>query len=98
MISHGAGKTSQKEPGSSSLGISQRWGGGAGGGYREEAEIQFQGPGAGRRFGKRSQWRKSTPFPSLPAAPTSGLHLSSFTPLSKAARKEDGFSPLILKW
>ena len=46
-----------------------------------EAEIQFQGLAlAGALKALPVEKINSLPFP--PAAPTSGLHLSSFTPLS----------------
>ena len=56
------------------------------GGYQAEVEIQLQGPAlAGALKALPVEKINSLPFP--PAAPTSGLHLSSFTPLSLAASK-----------
>lgn len=86
MISHRGCKFSQRERGSSCRAVSQRWRAGIPGkvlGGVGDTVTVVGGWGALNVLpvGKRN----SLPF--LQAAPTSGLHLSSFTPLPLAASK-----------
>lgn len=98
MISHQGGKFSQKELGSSCLGVSQRWGRGDGGRVPGGGGDTVTGTSAGTGF--ESAPSGENQLPSIPSRLLLLLvcicHLSLLSPWLQA--KEGGFSPLIMKW